>query len=195
MLAGWFGIPRAAARQLYADPGNPSLFEDYFRWRQVKHSPKPTLKVRLRGTSIRAVFTDKYREISNAWLLEAFDRLIPDGLVSHFRGDGDTISGNILIPDTVRAESDSDYGGGIGFRHSEVGIFRIAVMPFVYRCICCNGTIWAKLEGKALRKVHLGREINEEDLFRHITECLHAQIPLVPELIARMQALKDVRPS
>lgn len=193
MLSTWFGVPRAAARQLAADDGDPQIFQDYFRWRQRVAPPKTPLKLRLRGTTIRAVFTQKYREITNAWLIEAFNRLVPTGLVSHFRGDGDTISGNILIPDTIRSESDSDYGGGIGFRHSEIGIFRIQILPFVFRAICCNGCIWGALEGVALRKAHLGEDVNEDDLFERIKETIHRQIPLVPELIARMQRLKDVR--
>ncbi len=141
------------------------------------------------------MFTQKYREITNAWLVEAFNRLVPDGLVSHFRGDGDTITGNILIPDIIRTESDSDYGGGIGFRHSEVGIFRIQVLPFVFRAICCNGCVWGALEGTALRKVHLGDDVNEADLFERIKNTVHRQIPLVPELIARIQRLGARPPS
>ena len=48
--------------------------------------------------TLRAVLTTSYAPIDNLWFLEVFEHLIPDGRVSHYRGDADLLLANILIP-------------------------------------------------------------------------------------------------
>jgi hypothetical protein len=46
-----------------------------------------------------------------------------DALASHFFNNGDDIQGNILLPDYIKEQPDSDYGVGISFRNSEIRKF------------------------------------------------------------------------
>ncbi len=78
-------------------------------------------------------------------------KLIPGGRLSHWRGDADTLWGNVLIPDTIRQESDSDYGGMVSIGNSEIRERRITSRPSVFRAICFNGCIWDREAGQARR--------------------------------------------
>ncbi len=135
-------------------------------------------RVRSDGT-LRAVLSDSYATINNEWLVNALQRILPDGRLSHWKGDTDTIFGNVLIPDTLRTESDSDYGGMLSVGNSEIGERPIHSCPSVFRAICMNGCIWDQVSGQAFRRVHRGT-INLEELFQKIKQNLEIQIPLLP---------------
>src|SRR5437763_10689431 len=73
-------------RQLYArDREDAETLVRVFLWRTRKD-----------GT-LRAMLTDSYAIINNEWFMEALAKLVPGGLCSHWRGDSDSIWGNILI--------------------------------------------------------------------------------------------------
>lgn len=139
-------------------------------------------KVRLFRTwtdgTLRAVLSDQYAIVNNLWYLETLSKLIPGGLLSHWRGDADTIFGNVLIPDTIRQESDSHYGGMLSVGNSEIGLRRILSMPSVFRAICMNGCIWNQEKGEVVSQVHRGT-IDFEGLEFNIAKNLQAQIPLL----------------
>lgn len=137
----------------------------------------------------RAVLTDSFAAIDNRWFLELLSTLIPDGRLSHWKGDADEICGNILIPDSIRAESDSDYGGMIAIGNSEIGTGRISSTPSVFRAICMNGNIWDEITGNSLDKVHRGK-IDLQLLAKRITLCLHEQIPLLSSIIDKVLATR-----
>ena len=71
--------------------------------------------------SMRAFLSEKYAEVDNRWYLEQVKNIVPGGRLSHWRGDSDTIFGNVLIPDTIREEDDSDYGGMVSVSNCEIG--------------------------------------------------------------------------
>lgn len=102
------------------------------------------------GDSLRAVLTDSFAAIDNRWFLELLSQVLPGGRLSHWRGNADEIFGNILIPDTIREESDSDYGGMISVTNSEIGTARISELPGLFRSICMNGNIWDYVCGNAI---------------------------------------------
>lgn len=135
--------------------------------------------------TFRAMLSDRYTIVNNLWYLETLSRLIPDGLLSHWRGDADTIFGNVLIPDTIRQESDSEYGGMLSIGNSEIGLRRLMSMPSVFRAICMNGCIWEQEKGKAVNRVHRG-EVKIDDLASEIASNLQHQIPLLSGGIDRM---------
>lgn len=137
----------------------------------------------------RAVLTDSFAAIDNRWFLDLLSNLIPDGRLSHWKGDCDEICGNILIPDSVRQESDSEYGGMIGVGNSEIGTGRISAVPSVFRAICMNGNIWDKVCGNELDKVHRGK-IDLQLLAKRITLNIHEQIPLLSTIIDRVLATR-----
>ncbi len=128
--------------------------------------------------TLRAVLSDQYSIVNNDWYMSVLEEAIPGGLLSHWRGDADTIFGNVLIPDSIRQEDDSAYGGMLSVGNSEIGLRRIMSLPSVFRAICMNGCIWDQENGKGCNKVHRG-EINLEQLKFEIIEGLQKEVPLL----------------
>lgn len=139
--------------------------------------------------TMRALLSEQYTIINNLWFLDLLADIIPGGVVSHWRGDADTIYGNILIPDTIRREKDSDFGGMLSIGNSEIATRRISSFPSVFRAVCMNGCIWNHKIGKAINKVHRGT-VDLVVLATMIRENLETQIPLLPQGIERMLGLR-----
>jgi hypothetical protein len=139
--------------------------------------------------TLRALLSDQYSIVNNDWCLATFQELIPGGVLSHWRGDADTIFGNILIPDTVRQEADSAYGGMLSAGNSEIGLRRTFSLPSVFRAICMNGCIWEQEKGEALRKVHRGK-VDLAGLRSMIVKNLSRQIPLLGDGVRQMLGLR-----
>lgn len=139
--------------------------------------------------TLRAVLSEQYAIVNNLWFLEVLKELIPGALLSHWRGDADTIFGNVLIPDTIREESDSHYGGMLSVGNSEIGLRRILSMPSVFRAICMNGCIWHQEKGVAVSQVHRG-SIDFEGLKAAIAKNLQAQIPLLSKGIDNVLGIR-----
>jgi hypothetical protein len=148
-------------------------------------------RVRQDGT-LRAMLTERYAIVQNEWFIESLRKIIPGGMLSHWKGDSDTIWGNILIPDTIRQEDDSDYGGMTSVSNSEIGERRVGSMPSVFRAICQNGCIWDQKKGAGIRTRHVG-EIDLDELFKEIKENLDAQIPLIPQGIETLLGTKRLK--
>jgi hypothetical protein len=139
--------------------------------------------------TLRALLSDKYTIVNNFWYLDLLSTLVPGGLVSHWRGDADSMYGNILIPDTIRQEKDSDFGGMLSVGNSEIGTRRISSVPSVFRAICMNGCIWDQEMGQAMRKVHRGA-VDFKALAQLIQNNLEEQIPLLPQGIERVLGIR-----
>jgi len=139
--------------------------------------------------TLRAFLSEQYTIVNNAWFLDVLSRAIPGGVVSHWNGDADSIYGNVLIPDTIRAEEDSDFGGMLSVGNSEIGTRRISSLPSVFRAICMNGCIWDQESGEGINKVHRGK-VDFKALELLIIENLEKQIPLLPQGIERMLGLR-----
>lgn len=135
--------------------------------------------------TLRALLSEQYAIVNNSWYLSVLEEFIPGGLLSHWRGDADTIFGNVLIPDSIRQESDSAYGGMLSIGNSEIGIRRIMSLPSIFRAICMNGCIWEQEMGKGVHKVHRGT-IELTDLKYSIKKNLEAQIPLLGDGVRQM---------
>lgn len=140
--------------------------------------------------TLRAVLSDRYAIIDNRWYLEVLKAAIPGGRLSHWRGDADTLWGNVLIPDTLRAESDSDYGGMLSLSNCEIGMRRLAQFPSVFRAICMNGCIWDQKKGTVYTKIHRG-EINLDDVRDAIFENINKQIPLMAAHVTQFLATRN----
>ena len=139
----------------------------------------------------RAFVTDKYAPVDNRWYLESLAEFIPGGRFSHWRGDEDTIYGNILIPDTIMDydSDDSDYGGMISVGNCEIGTRRISQMPSLFRAICMNGLIWGQTQGEKIRRVHRGN-IDLDKLKFEIAANIQHQIPLLAPGIKQFLATR-----
>ena len=150
---------------------------------------KPRLFRTWSDGTLRALLSEQYTIVNNVWFLGVLEKAIPGGVVSHWQGDADSIYGNILIPDTIRAESDSDFGGMLSVGNSEIGTRRISSLPSVFRAICMNGCIWDQESGQGINKVHRGA-VDFNALETLIIENLKAQIPLLPQGIQRILGLR-----
>ena len=159
--------------------------------RRVDADKKFRLRTYQDGT-LRAFLSEKYAPIDNRWYLEQLKNILPGGRLSHWRGDADTIFGNVLLPDTIidyGQDDDSDYGGMLSIGNCEIGKRRISQMPSIFRSICLNGCIWGQTKGKGISKVHRGT-INLEGLAADIRQNIEAQLPLLPDGIERFLGIK-----
>ena len=140
--------------------------------------------------SLRAMLSDKYAIVNNSWVMEVIREAVPAGMLSHWRGDADNMYGNVLIPDSIRQEDDSDYGGMLSIGNSEIGMRRISSTPSVFRAICMNGCIWDQEKGKSNGRVHRG-EIDLATLKHEIIQNLNDQIPLMDHGIDLLLKLRS----
>ena len=147
--------------------------------RRIDSDKKFRLRTYTDGTC-RAFVTEQYAPVDNRWYLETLAEFIPGGRFSHWRGDEDTIYGNILIPDTIMdyGADDSDYGGMISVGNCEIGTRRISQTPSLFRAICLNGCIWGQTKGEKIRRVHRGN-IDLVKLKMEIARNIQDQIPLL----------------
>lgn len=139
--------------------------------------------------TLRAVLTHQFSPIDNRWVFDILKELIPDGRYSHWRGDADSFLGNVLIPDSIRQEDDSDYGGMLSISNSEIGVRRLRSLPGLFRAICQNGCIHQATSGVSFSKVHRGT-IDYEALRTGFVKNLNEQIPLAAEIIDNVMTLK-----
>ena len=139
--------------------------------------------------TMRAFLSEKYAEVDNRWFLEQIKDIIPAGRLSHWRGDADTIFGNVLIPDTIREEDDSDYGGMVSIGNCEIGKRNVKSLPSVFRAICMNGCIWDQTKGYEIKVRHIG-DIDLDQLKLKLRHNIEAQIPLIPQGIERVLGIR-----
>ena len=142
----------------------------------------------------RAFVTDKYAPIDNRWYLETLQEFLPEGRLSHWKGDEDTIFGNVLLPDTILdygTDDDSDYGGMISIGNCEIGKRRISQVPSLFRSICLNGCIWGQVSGKQIKRRHIGT-IDLVELKLEIGKNIEHQLPLLPNGITKFLAMREL---
>ena len=139
--------------------------------------------------TMRAFLSEKYAEVDNRWFLEQIKDIIPAGRLSHWRGDADTIFGNVLIPDTIREEDDSDYGGMVSIGNCEIGKRNVKSLPSVFRAIRMNGCIWDQTKGYEIKVRHIG-DIDLDQLKLKLRNNIEAQIPLIPQGIERVLGIR-----
>ncbi|MAF43344.1 MAG: hypothetical protein CMI54_04115 [Parcubacteria group bacterium] len=139
--------------------------------------------------SMRAFLSEKYAEVDNRWYLDQIKDVVPGGRLSHWRGNSDTIFGNVLIPDTIREEDDSDYGGMVSISNCEIGKRNVKSLPSIFRAICMNGCIWDQTRGYEIKVRHIG-EIDLAELSSKLRQNIEAQIPLIPQGIERLLGVR-----
>lgn len=143
------------------------------------------------GTA-RAFVTDKYSPVDNRWYLDTLREFLPDARFSHWKGDEDTIYGNLLLPDSIMdygQDDDSDYGGMVSVGNCEIGKRRISQCPSLFRAICMNGCIWGQTKGKDISRVHRGK-IDLDSLKVRIAENIEFQLSILPDGIRKFLATR-----
>jgi hypothetical protein len=155
-------------RPMIATVLNSELDKREIAWAEKGKTKPRDFRIRLRHDNqghdvARAIVSERYGVIDNDTALQMLVDALPnksainDALMSHGFDDGDNMYGNVLLPDYLKSDVDSDYGVGIAFRNSEIrkAVFRID--PFLFRAICLNGCIWGRMNSEIkINQKHLG---------------------------------------
>ena len=145
---------------------------------------------------IRAIVSERYGVIDNHEAMEMIADALPslkDALASHIFNDGDNIFGNVLVPDHMKSEPDSDYGVGIAFRNSEIRTSTLKVSPFLFRAICLNGMIWGRSNSEiTINQKHLGK-IDTVELRKEIRNAVTVALTQGDSMLTLLGHAKKVK--
>lgn len=162
--------------------------------RRLKSDKVFRLRTYTDGTC-RAFLSEKYAPVDNRWYLETLRDFLPSGRLSHWKGSEDTIFGNILLPDSIMdygQSDDSDYGGMLSIGNCEIGLRTVSQRPSLFRSICMNGCIWGQVNGRRIKRRHVG-EINLDQLKMEIAENIELQLPLLDDGIRKFLSLQRMK--
>jgi hypothetical protein len=145
---------------------------------------------------IRAIVSERYGVIDNHEAMEMVANALPslnDALASHLSNDGDDIFGNILLPDYMKSEPDSDYGVGIAFKNSEIRNSTFKISPFLFRAICLNGMIWGRMNSEInVNQRHMGK-IDLGDLQLQVTHAIKVALTQGNDMLTLLNYAKQVK--
>ena len=145
---------------------------------------------------IRAIVSERYGVIDNSEAMDMVVNALPslkDALASHIFNDGDDIYGNVLLPDHMKSEPDSDYGVGIAFRNSEIRNSTFKISPFLFRAICLNGMIWGRQNSEiTVNQRHMGK-IDLNELQEQVTIAVKVAVTQGNDLLTLMSLSKQVK--
>lgn len=145
---------------------------------------------------IRAIVSERYGVIDNSQAMDIIANALPSlggALASHLFNDGDDIYGNILLPDHMKSEPDSDYGVGIAFKNSEIRNSTFRISPFLFRAICLNGMIWGRQNSKEeINQKHLG-EINIDTLQAEVKRAIQIALTQGNDMLVLLGYAKQVK--
>jgi hypothetical protein len=146
----------------------------------------------------RAIVSERYGVIDNLEAMEMIIDALPskdaikDALASHLHNDGDDMFGNLLLPDHIKSEPDSDYGVGIAFRNSEVRNSTFKVSPFLFRAICLNGMIWGRQNSDIrVNQRHMGN-IDKQELRNEVRRAIVVALSQGNDLLTLLGHSKQV---
>lgn len=161
--------------------------------RNVKDGAKFFVRTYDDGT-LRAWFSDQYAPVDNRWFLETLREFLPEGRLSHWRSDEDTLWGNVLIPDKmvhVGEGDDSDFGTMLSVANCEIGKRQVETVPSIFRAICMNGCIWGQEQGKGISRRHRG-VIKYDELKIAIANAIATQLPIASKGIDKLLASRKL---
>jgi hypothetical protein len=139
--------------------------------------------------TLRVMLSDSYKILDNRWFLETLKDKLPGAMASHWRGDEDTIYGNLLLPDKLIKDDDGEYSYMLSVGNSEIGQRRLSTQPASFTWICMNGCIWNMEKGEGINYRHIG-EVDYIKLRAEIYENIDKQIPLVETIIEKLLGTK-----
>ncbi len=184
-LCKWFNVPSTLWSFYHeGDVGDTDIIIRALRNGQSKiDKTKEVILRTYNDSTLRACMSDSYSIVDNEWYISILEEFLPGGRLSHFNfSDADNFYGNILIPDNIRSEDDSDYGGMLNCGNSEIGRSMVWQTPSIFRAICMNGCVWGEKRGIELRRRHRGIDLVKfrEDIRLNIER----QIPLLTTKIS-----------
>lgn len=159
-----------------------SVFRNGIRDKRVDPEKPFRFRTYTDGT-LRAMLSDRYAIIDNTWYLDSlrntFNQIgCDEPRLMKWLGDADTIYGNMLLPDTITNEPDSDYGGMISISNCEIGRRRLSLTPSIFRSLCTNGMIFGQQNGTKYSRVHRGN-VDFKTLVSDINANIANQIPTI----------------
>lgn len=180
---------------------NDALYQREQEWKHKGKEPRD-FRCRLRTNEagdeyIRAVVSERYGVIDNAQVMDILRNSLPsnidEALASHIDHDGDDMFGNILLPDYMKSEPDSDYGVGIAFKNSEIRNAAFSVSPFLFRAICLNGMIWGRSNSEIkINQRHMGN-IDMVELQEQVRHAIAVALTQGNDLLTLMGHSKKVK--
>ena len=180
---------------------NDALYQREQEWKNKGKEPRD-FRCRLRTNEagdeyIRAVVSERYGVIDNAQVMDILRNSLPsnidEALASHIDHDGDDMFGNILLPDYMKSEPDSDYGVGISFKNSEIRNAAFSVSPFLFRAICLNGMIWGRANSEIkINQRHMGK-IDIVELQEQVRTAIAVALTQGNDLLTLMGHSKKVK--
>ena len=180
---------------------NDALYQREQEWKNKGKEPRD-FRCRLRTNEagdeyIRAVVSERYGVIDNAQVMDILRNSLPsnidEALASHIDHDGDDMFGNILLPDYMKSEPDSDYGVGISFKNSEIRNAAFSVSPFLFRAICLNGMIWGRANSEIkINQRHMGN-IDIVELQEQVRTAIAVALTQGNDLLTLMGHSKKVK--
>jgi hypothetical protein len=156
---------------------------------------KPYLiRTNTEDNTIRAFLSEKYAVVNNVWMLEKILENLGNRevLATRWRGNADTLYGELIFPEEKQTFNDSDYYPGISIGNSEIGQRRVSLDAFVYRLVCTNGMIERNSIGGRQNWKHLGTP-KLKDIERWITSRLETGFDPQMQLIERVQNAISVK--
>jgi len=180
---------------------NDALNEREQEWKNKGKNPRD-FRCRLRTNEagdeyIRAVVSERYGVIDNHEVMDILRNSLPsnidDALASHIDHDGDDMFGNILLPDFMKSEPDSDYGVGISFKNSEIRNAAFSVSPFLFRAICLNGMIWGRADSEIkVSQRHMG-VIDHVELQQQVAHAIKVALTQGNDMLTLLGHSKSVK--
>lgn len=166
---------------------------------RLKESKKFTVRTRNDDDGnqvVRYVASERYGVINNDTVMDIISGALPggwgDSLASHAWNDGDSMIGNVLLPDYIKNRPDSEYGIGISFKNSEIGRYRFEICPFLFRAICLNGCIWGRSNSViGIDKKHLG-EINLDEIKMQVQEAVKLALAEGEQVLCLFDKSKEI---
>lgn len=193
------GIPSSSIlRELQNNP--QADYNDFDTMRAIvnnsvrRFDPDKEFKIRTYNDgTCRAWLSGRYAAVDNRWYIETLREFLPSGRLSHWRGDEDTIWGNVLLPDSMidySQSDDSDYGAMVHVGNCEIGTRTVTQQPSVFRSICMNGCIWGECSGQRIKRRHVGT-IDLNELKTMIAENIEFQLNLMDNNIRQFLATRS----
>ena len=187
-------------RTLAATVINTELDKRELDWDDKGKRPRDFI-VRLRKEGdkevARFVGSERYGKVDNRDVVRILADALPthalaDVLASHIWDNGDDMFGNLLIPDYMKQDVDSEYGVGIAFRNSEVGKHIFRIDPFLFRAICLNGIIWGRQNSNLTINIKHAGHIDFFEIASQAKRVVANALSLGNDLLTQMGYTRDI---
>jgi hypothetical protein len=164
--------------QSYLERCSPELqAENLNFWLEREKEQRETLFCRFDGSRLRAVFTDRYKVIDNAEIVEKMDEYgFTASAEVHLSLDHSLMA--LKVPDYTRAffVGQDKITPGIAISNSEVGILAFSVEAYFYRLVCTNGLISrTEITSKFRHVSHKALEDFQDIIGNVVSESRHNQ--------------------